>query len=304
LINTYQYYLQLIRDATGLNEARDGSAPDKNSLVGLQKMAANASNVATRHILQAGMYLTAKTCENIVLRVSDSLRYDLTRFSLESSISNYNVGTLDELSLLNIHDFGIFLELEPEEEDMARLEQNIQAALNSGSIDLEDAIDIREIRNIKMANEVLKLRRKKKQKADRLAQQQNIQMQAQANAESAEKAALADAQKQQIITAEKISIEEAKSKFEIEKMTREAEIKRYLMQEEFNYNMQLAQAQANAKMSVDMSKEDRKDKRIQMQGTQESELITQRKNNLLPKNFESAGQDTLGGFGTEQFEPR
>ena len=304
LINTYQYYLQMIRDVTGLNEARDGSAPMEDTLVGLQKLAANASNVATRHILQSSLYLAARTCENISLRIADSIEFALTNNSLQEAISAYNVGTLQEISKLHLHDFGIYLELEPEDEEKAQLEQNIQIALKSGGIDIEDVIDIREIQNIKLANEVLKQKRKKKAEADRQAQLQNIQAQANANAEAAEKAAFAEVQKQQALTQEKVNIEQAKSQFEIQRLRAEAEIKRELMQAEFNFNMQLAQVRANAESQKEQEIEDRKDKRIRMQGTQQSELINQRKNNLLPTNFESSGNDVLGGIGLEQFEPR
>jgi hypothetical protein len=165
LIQTYQYYLQMIRDVTGLNEARDGSNPDKDSLLGLQKMAANASNVATRHINQASNFLTLRTCENISLKINDVLDFPLTRNSLMESISSFNVETLKEIENLNLHDFGIYLELEPDEEEKAQLEQNIQIALQSGGIDLDDAIDIRQIKNLKLANQLLKLRKKKKQEA-------------------------------------------------------------------------------------------------------------------------------------------
>ncbi len=304
LINTYQYYLQMIRDVTGLNEARDGSAPMEDTLVGLQKLAANASNVATRHILQSSLYLAARTCENISLRIADSIEFALTNNSLQEAISAYNVGTLQEISKLHLHDFGIYLELEPEDEEKAQLEQNIQIALKSGGIDIEDVIDIREIKNIKLANEVLKQKRKKKAEAERQAQMQNIQAQGQANAEAAEKAAMAEVQKQQALTQEKVSIEQAKSQFEIQRLRAEAEIKRELMQVEFDFNMQLAQVRANAEGQKEQEIEDRKDKRIKMQGTQQSELINQRKNNLLPTDFESSGNDVLGGIGLEQFEPR
>ena len=304
LINTYQYYLQMIRDVTGLNEARDGSAPMEDTLVGLQKLAANASNVATRHILQSSLYLSARTCENISLRIADSIEFALTNNSLQEAISAYNVGTLQEISKLHLHDFGIYLELEPEDEEKAQLEQNIQIALKSGGIDIEDVIDIREIQNIKLANEVLKQKRKKKAEADRQAQLQNIQAQANANAEAAEKAAFAEVQKQQALTQEKVNIEQAKSQFEIQRLRAEAEIKRELMQAEFNFNMQLAQVRASAEGQKEQEIEDRKDKRIRMQGTQQSELINQRKNNLLPTDFESSGNDVLGGIGLEQFEPK
>ena len=142
MIQTYQYYLQMIRDVTGLNEARDGSAPDKNALVGLQKLAAANSNTATRHVLQSLMYLTVRTCENISLRVADMLNFPLTKESLIGSINTFNVNTLEEIDKLALHDFGIFLELEPEEEEKALLEQNIQVAIQAGNIGLEDAIDL------------------------------------------------------------------------------------------------------------------------------------------------------------------
>jgi hypothetical protein len=304
LIQTYQYYLQMIRDVTGLNEARDGSNPDKDSLLGLQKMAANASNVATRHINQASNYLTIKACENISLKINDVLNFPLTKNALMQSISTFNVEVLKEIENLNLHDFGIYLELEPDEEEKAQLEQNIQISLQSGGIDLDDAIDLREIKNISLANQLLKIKKKKKQEAMQQAQMANIQAQAQANAETAERAAMAEVQKQQALTQEKVSIEQAKSQFEIQRMQQEAQIKRELMAEEFNYQMQLAQIKANAEKTKEQDTEDRKDKRVKIQGTQQSELIDQRKNDTLPKNFESAGNDTLGGFNLEQFSPK
>ena len=304
LIQTYEYYLKMIRDVTGLNEARDGTLPDKQSLVGLQKLAAANSNVATRHILQASLYLTLRSCENISLRIADALAFPLTKQTLMSSISRYNVATLQELSKVNIHDFGIFLELEPDEEEKQILEQNIQIALKGGQIDLEDAIDIRQVNNLKLANQMLKKRRKDKQIKDQQIQQENMQAQAQANAQAAEQISLAEAQKQQVIAEQNINYEQAKSQFSIQKMEREAQIKQQLMEIEFNYNMQLTQAQAKAKQQNEDVKEDRKDQRTEMQATQQSELIDQRKNDLLPKNFESAGNDTMGGFGLEQFGPK
>ena len=304
LIGTYQYYLQMIRDVTGLNEARDGSAPDKDALLGLQKMAANASNTATKHLLESLLYLTIRTCENISLKVADVIQNPLTENALTNSISTFNVKTLEELMNLQIHDFGIYIQLEPEEEEKALLEQNIQMALQTGAIQLSDAIDIREIKNTKLANQFIKLRQTQKIKREQEQQQQNIQAQAQANAESAEKAAMFEVQKQQALTAEKVSIEQAKSQFEMQRMQAEAQIKRELMAEEFSYQIQLAQVTAEAQNTKEKEIEDRKDKRIRIQGTQQSELINQRQNDLLPTDFESAGNDSLGGFGLEQFDPR
>ena len=304
LIQTYQYYLQMIRDVTGLNEARDGSQPAKDSLVGLQKLAAAASNTATKHILQSLMYLTVSSAENISLRIADALSFPLLKEALLNSINSFNVATLAEVGKLNMHEFGIFLELEPEEEEKQMLEKNIQIALQAGQIGLEDAIDIRQISNIKLANQYLKLSQKKKRERDQEAQQANIQAQAQANAQSAEQAAMAEVQKQQALTQEKVSIEQAKSQFEIQRMQTEAQIKRELMAEEFNYNIQLARARADVEKSKEKEIEDRKDERARIIGTQQSEMISQRQNDELPKNFESSGFDSLGGFGLEQFEPR
>jgi len=301
LIGTYQYYLQMIRDVTGLNEARDGSQTDKDALVGVQKLAANASNVATKHLLDSMLYVTLRVCENISLKVADVIDNPLLHNALKNSISSFNVKTLEELMNLQIHDFGIYIQIEPEEHEKALLEQNVQMALQTGVIALSDAIDIRNIKNQKLANQFLKLRQNQKLEREQKQKQANIQAQAQANAQQAEQAAMNEVQKQQAITAEKVSIEQAKSQFEIQRMQAEAEIKRGLMAEEFGYQMKLAQVKANSEGSKEKEMEDRKDERTKIQATQQSELISQRQNDSLPTNFESSGNDTLGGFGLENF---
>ena len=303
LVSTYQYYLQMIRDVTGLNEARDGSLPDKDALVGLQKMAANASNIATKHILNASLYLTLRACENISLRVADALEFPLTANSLKQSISVYNVQTLKEIDTLNLHDFGIYLELEPDEEEQAQLEQNIQIALQNQGIDLEDAIDIRQIKNLKLANQMLKLKRKEKQKRDQAQQQQMIQAQSQANMQQSEQAAMNEVEKQQALAQTEIQIEQAKSQFEIQRMEQEALIKKQLMAEQFQYDLQLAKAASATISQKEADIEDRKDKRTKIQATQQSKMIEQRQNDLLPTDFEKQG-DNMQGFGLDQFAPQ
>ena len=287
LIQTYQYYLQLIRDVTGLNEARDGSNPDKNSLVGLQKLAAANSNTATRHILQSSLYLTARACENISLRVADSLQFPFTREALKNSISSFNTATLDELMNLQIHDFGIFIKLEPDEEEKAQLEQNIQIALKGNQIDLADAIDIREVKNLKLANQMLKFRRKQKAKADQAAAQANIQAQAQANQQTAEKAILAEMQKQQALTESTVQIEQAKSQFEIQKMEMKAQLDMKALEIKYQFDMQLKQMDVSRVKEREQFIEDRKDNRTKLQATQQSAMIQQRQQELLPTDFET-----------------
>ncbi len=305
LIGTYNYYMQMIRDVTGLNEARDGSTPDKNALVGLQKLAAQNSNTATRHILQAGMYLTVETAESLALRISDIIEYSPTADAFIQAIGAHNAATLEEMSELHLYDFGIFLELAPDEEEKQLLENNIQVALSQKNIDLEDAIDIREIKSVKLANQLLKVRRKRKEAKDRAIQQQNIQMQTQSNAQAAQAAAQAEVRKEQALAQTKIQIEQVKAQLESQSKNQEVALKKQLMEYEFELNMKLKQMEVEALKSRESNKEDRKDERTKIQASQQSELIEQRKSGGSPKKFESAGNDILGsGFNLGAFDPR
>ena len=296
LIQTYQYYLQMIRDVTGLNEARDGSLPDRNTLVGLQKLAANASNTATKHVLQSSLYLTLRIAENVALKVADALEFPLTKNSLQNSISTFNIKTLEEIVNLNLHDFGIFLELEPDEEEQAQLEQNIQAAIQQGGINLEDAIDLRQIKNLKLANQMLKVKRKAKQKQDMEIQQSNIQAQADAQASTAEKTAMAEVQKQEAITGSKVQFEQSKNQMEIERMQVQNELEMQKMQRRFEFDMQLKQLDMQAVGQKEKMIEDRKDRRIKMEGTQQSEMITQRNVDGPPIDFEQDVDVDMNAF--------
>jgi hypothetical protein len=307
LVGNYNYYLQMIRDTTGLNEARDAAKPDERALVGVQKMAAANSNTATRHILQGGLFLTQEVAESLSLRISDIIEYSPTKEAFIQKIGTHNVATLHEMTQLHLYDFGIFIELAPDEEEKAILENNIQIALSQQSIELEDAIDLRDIKNIKLANQLLKIKRRKKIQRDQQVQQENMQAQSQANAAQQQAAAQAEVQKQQALAQTTISIEQAKTKLEIEKLYQEAEIKKMLMQQEFQYNLQLQGVEQGKKSAGEKEKEDRKDQRTKIQASQQSELIDQRKNNKPPKNFESSGNDVIGGEvvgDMSQFGPR
>ena len=304
LIGNYNYYLQMIRDVTGLNEARDGGTPDKNALVGVQKMAAANSNTATRHILQAGLFLTSDTAECLSLRISDIIEYSPTKNAFIQAIGAHNVATLEEMSELHLYDFGIFIELMPDDEEKAILENNIQMALQQQVIELADAIDLRDIRNVKLANQLLKIRRNKKLEKDQKMQQQNMQAQAKMNQESAQAAAQADIQKSQVILQGESQMEQLKAKIASQKMMQEASLKKELMGLEFQYNMRLKGIEVEGKKAGEKEKEDRKDERTKIQATQQSEMIEQRNGGKPPKNFESAGNDILGGgFDLGSFDP-
>jgi hypothetical protein len=305
LIANYNYYLQMIRDVTGLNESRDGSTPDAKALVGVQKLAAANSNTATRHILNSGLYLTAEVAESISLRISDILEYSPTRDAFIQKIGGHNVGTLQDVAELHLYDFGIFLEISPDEEEKQMLENNIQVALAQKMIELDDAIDLRVIKNVKLANQLLKVRRKKKQERDQLLQEKNIQTQAQANAQAQQVAAQAEVQKSQALIQSQMQLEQGKAQLENQKLIQEAAIKKELMNHEFMINMRLKNMELNVNKQKEDGKEDRKDERTRIQASQQSELIDQRNNNKPPKKFESMGNDSLGDLGNlGMFNPR
>ena len=305
LVNTYNYYLQMIRDTTGLNEARDASTPDAKSLVGIQKIAAANSNTATRHILQSGMYLTVEVAEALSLRISDILEYSPTADAFIQAIGSHNVATLKEMSELHLYDFGIFLELSPDEEEKQLLENNIQTSIQQGSIDLEDAIDLRNIKNVKLANQMLKITRKKKAEQK---QQQELEMtkaQGESQAQASQAAAQAETQKAQATHQLNLELEQAKAQFKSQQMQEEAAIKKELMELEFNFNVQLQNMNLQEVDMKETMKEDRKDQRTKMQASQQSELIDQRLNKKPPKSFESSGNDIMSGeFGLGAFGPK
>jgi hypothetical protein len=282
LIQTYNYYLQMIRDVTGLNEARDASTPDKNALVGIQKIAAANSNTATRHILQSVLLLTAENAEALSLRISDIIEYSPTKEAFIQAIGAHNVATLEEMSNLHLYDFGIFIELMPDDEERQMLENNIQMALGNKLIDLDDAIDLRDIRNVKMANQLLKIKRQRKSERDQAMQQQNIQAQSKANQEAQQSAAQAEIQKNESKAQIDSQFEKTKNEYRIQYLIQEAAVKKELMDHEFEINMKLKGIE-----------EDRKDNR---------EVI---KSGDSVKKFESSGNDIVGGgIGLESFDPR
>jgi len=303
LIANYNHYMDMIRTVTGVNEARDASNPDPNSLVGLQKLAALNSNTATRHILEGGLYIFRSISEALTYRIADILQYADFKDDFISRIGKYNVSILNEIKDLYIYDFGIFLEIAPDEEQKAQLEANIQMALSKGDINLEDAIDIREIKNLKLANQLLKVKRMKLQEQRDKMEMTKQQMVAQQQMQIQQMSAQSAMQKIQAEGQVKMQVKQAEVAFEIERMKAEAGLKQQLMGEEFKYNMAIAGLNNKGLSDREMTKEEAKAKRISQQNTEQSKLINQRKNDLPPINFEST-EDSLDGFDLSVFEPR
>ena len=302
LITAYNYYLQMIRDVTGLNEARDGSTPDPKALVGVQKLAAANSNTATRHILQSMLYLTAEVAECMSLRIADIIEYSPTKEAFIRAVGVHNVATLEEIKDLHLYDFGIFIELLPDDEEKAILENNIQVALQQQSIDLDDAIDLREIRSVKLANQLLKVKRKKKLERDQKIQQANIQAQAQANAQTQQVAAQAEVQKNQAKAQAEAQLEQTRGSLKSQYLQQEIQGKKELMQFEFELNSKLKAMERQVASSNEKMREDRKDQRVDRQAAHQKDMIEQRKQGDSLNKFESSGNDILtGGAGIERF---
>ena len=303
LIANYNHYLDMIRGVTGLNEARDGSTPDPNALVGVQKLAALNSNTATRHILQGSLFVTRTLAECLSIRTADILEFADFRDEFAMQIGKYNSSILEDIKDLYLFDFGIFIEMAPDEEQKAMLEANIQMALSKENISLEDAIDIREINNLKMANQLLKLKRKQKQEQEQQQKMQEQQMAAQMQMQGEQAKAQLEAQKMQMETQSKMQVKQAEISFEIEKLKNEAALKEQLMQTEFQFQMQLKGVEQSQIDDREKNREKSKDNRISQQSTQQSKMIEQRKRNLPAINFES-NEDSLDGFDLAEFEPR
>jgi hypothetical protein len=303
LIGNYNHYLDMIRSVTGLNEARDGSTPNPDALVGVQKLAALSSNTATRHILESALFIYRSLAEAITYRVADILEFSDFKDDFINRIGRYNVSILTDISDLYIYDFGIFIEVSPDEEQKGQLEQNIQMALSKGDINLEDAIDIRELRNLKLANQLLKLKRTKKLEREEKMAMQKQAITAQQQLQSQQLAGETAMQKIQGELQSKIQLKQMEVEFDIKKMQAQAELKSHLMREEFEYNMQMNGLETQITTQKQQDADAAKDKRISLQNTQQSKLINQRKNNLPPLDFES-NEDSLDGFDLGEFEHR
>ena len=302
LIQTYNYYLQMIRDTTGLNEARDATTPDKNALVGVQKLAAANSNTATRHILQSMLFITAEVAECLSLRISDIIEYSPTKDAFIRALGAHNVATLHEMKNLHLYDFGIFIELMPDEEEKQILENNIQTALAQQSIDLDDAIDLRNTRNLKLANQLLKVKRRKKQEKEQQMQQQNMQAQSQANQQAQQAAAQAEMQKNQQKMQIDAQMEQTRNQMKIAYLQQEVQAKKELMQFEFDLQSRMEGMKQQTNNQMEMMRENRKDQRIDQQAGHQMNMIEQRKQGDSDKKFESSGNDIItGGVNMEKF---
>ncbi len=302
LIGAYNHYLNLVRDAIGIAQGADASLPHPDTLVSIQKQAALNSNTATRHILDSVLNITENTASALALRLKDIFKYSNLKEAYIQAIGKINVDILKSIEKYHLHDFGIHIELKPDTEEKQYLEANINNALSKDLITLDDAIDIRNINNVKLANELLKVRRVKREKEIRQHEEHMAKVNASANAEAAERTAQAKLLEIEATKGQKIEIENSKSMAKMKEIEVEKEAKKELMALEFQYNMQLKGLEVDGKTSTERMKEDEKTKRQDRNNSQASQMIDQRNKDGKPISFESAN-DHLG-MELSQFDPR
>ena len=276
LIGLYNHYLRMIRDATGINEVMDASTPKSDALVGVRQQALAAANNAIYDITNSSMVLYKKVCSDIVKCVQvihpDSVLYRI----YENAIGKENMSVLSSFRNLAMYNFGVKVVKEMEEGERQYLEQNIQIALSQKEIDLEDAIAVRQLKDINQAERLLIVRRKKRIAMNQQIAMQNSQQQAQIQQASAQATSQAKQQEMQM---------DAQLKAQEMQLKNQLEAQLEGVKHEFRKEIELIKAQAtlgfkeddkNFKEKLEVLKEDRKDSRIKKESAEQSKLISQR----------------------------
>jgi len=280
LIGLYNHYLRMIRDATGINEVVDASTPKGDALVGVREQAIAASNNATYDITNASMILFKKTCDDIVKCLQIMPAESVIHKAYQNAIGKENMDALSGFIDLPMFNFGVLVQRDMEDKDKALLEQNIQVALQQNQIDLEDAMAVRNLKDVNQAERLLMVRRKKRMQANSQSAKQNAEIQKQQAMQAA-----------QMASQMKLQEKQAEAQLEMEKMKMKAEIDSQLemMRHEFKKEIEMIKAKATLgfkeddqafKEKLEVLKEDRKDERIGKQTADQSKLISQRQGKI------------------------
>lgn len=292
LQNRSNYYFNLLTDVIGLNKASDASTPDKDSLVGIQKLAALNSNIATRHILDGATYITLKTAEAVSYRVADILKYHPElKEDLIRKIGVTAVADLESIEDLHLSDFAIFLDLEPDDEEKAMLNADLTDAMAKGYIGIDDKYKINSIKILDLAIQYLTVLIKKREKKQQETKAEEFKIQADENIRASQQAeqfkqqtaqmqAQFDAQKQQMIT-----------EGEIQKEITRGEQDRLTETLKGGNDIQLQYIINSGKVQQQEDAENRKDERTRIQATQQSKLVEQRQKEQAPTDFEAENEN-------------
>lgn len=275
-IGLYNHYLRMIRDTTGINEVMDASTPKGDALVGVRQQAIAAGNNAIYDMTYASMVLFKKVCQDIVKCLQVMPKESVIYKAYSNAVGESNMKVLSSFENLPMYNFGVHVVKEMEDVEKQYLEQNIQVALAQKELDIEDAIAIRQLKDINQAERLLVVRRNKRIARNQQAAMQNSQVQAQIQQQSA--AAASQAKQQEMQLGAQLKSQEMQIKAQLE-MQMEA------VKHEMRKEIELIRAQATLgfrteeqefKEKLEVLKEDRKDERVEKQAAEQSKLISQR----------------------------
>ena len=277
LIGLYNHYLRLIRDSTGINEVMDASSPNSEALVGVREQAIKASNNATYDITNSAMLLFKRVCDDIVRCLQIVPKGSKVFESYSHAIGESNMKVLSSFSDLSMFNFGVKVVKEMDERDKVQLEQMVQISLGQKEIDLEDAMAIRDLKDIDQAERLLMLRRKKRKMMMMQEQQMMQQQQAQLAQQQQQAKAQMEAQKAQMEA--QIEMQKIQAKAQAEIMVAQAthELRKEIETIKIQASLGFKTDDQEFREKLEVLKEDRKDDRVKKQAVQQSKLMSQRK---------------------------
>lgn len=233
-----QNHIQMLRDITGMNEMTDGSTPDPRTLTTVAKLAYEGTNNSLAGIISGEKKLLESLAYSVMLRMQDSVQ----KMSVEGYLRSLGGNTLKFIRVspnVAMHEYGIFLEDKPTDDQRAMLLQQVTASQVNGLLDIEDSIIIQNTDNLKVAQQLLAYKIKKRRKEEQEKAMQMQQMNAQVQQQSA---AAAEQAKQQTMQVEG----QVKSQLiEIEK-TMDAK----LLDMKYQYELKLEEMRQTGKLSV------------------------------------------------------
>ena len=290
----------MIRDATGINEMMDGTTPKGETLVGVQQNAIAAGNNAIYDITHSAMVLYKKVCEDIVKCLQILPPESVIYGAYKNAIGESNMQVLSSFSDLPMYNFGVRVVKEMEDKDRMYLEQNIQASIAQKELDIEDAIAIRNMKDVNQAERLLVVRRQKRMKRMQEQAQQNSQMQAQIQQQSAAQAAQMKQQESQMQAQIDMQLLQMKNQFEVQKIQLEHEMRKEIELIRAQATLGFRTEEQEFKEKLEVLKEDRKDNRVKKQAVEQSKLISQRKGDRSELNEESSPIKIVNSFGNGQ----
>ena len=276
LIGIYNHNLRLIRDTTGINEVMDGTSPKGEQLVGVRQQAMAAGNNAIYDITNCAIYLYSRVCEDIVKCLQILPPKSVLFKAYERAIGESNMKVLSSFEDLPMYNFGVKVQTEMDDTEKAYLEQNIQVALAQKEIDLEDAIAVRQLKDVDQAERLLIIRRKKRMRLQQQIAQQNSQMQAQMNQATAQASSQGKLAEIQAQAQAKIAEIQAQAQANAQLLQLEYQLKGQIEGAKIQSQMMSKQSDMEFRSQIENKREKAKDERVKKQAVEQSKLLSQR----------------------------